>query len=187
MSPQFTEAWGTTYLQIIITLLIFAFGIPALSFQLIVPEEIRNILFRHIKINKRLIFTIVFILWSIVILFLFTLVFIWYLHPSPGSILPPWKHLTAGSLITIALIFTILCWLFSLWKFSRKRVINDLERNLWKEFSKSGTLSEEIIIGNFKSDFKEEVINRVKHSMYSTQQMDHIEIENMFLDIHSRF
>ena len=38
-----------------------------------------------------------------------------------------------------------------------------------------------------KSDFKEEVINRVKHSMYSTQQMDHIEIENMFLDIHSRF
>jgi len=38
-----------------------------------------------------------------------------------------------------------------------------------------------------KSDFKEEVINRVKHSMYSTQHMDHIEIENMFLDIHSRF
>jgi hypothetical protein len=38
-----------------------------------------------------------------------------------------------------------------------------------------------------KSDFKEEVINRVKHSMYLTQYMDHIDIENMFLDIHSRF
>jgi len=38
-----------------------------------------------------------------------------------------------------------------------------------------------------KADFKEEVINRVKHSLYSTQHMDHIEIENMFLDIHSRF
>lgn len=38
-----------------------------------------------------------------------------------------------------------------------------------------------------KSDFKEEIINRVKHSLYSTQHMDHIEIENMFLDIHSRF
>lgn len=38
-----------------------------------------------------------------------------------------------------------------------------------------------------KTDFKEEVINRVKHSMYSTQHMDHIDIENMFLDIHSRF
>ena len=40
---------------------------------------------------------------------------------------------------------------------------------------------------SLKSDFKEEVINRVKHSLYSTQRMDHIEIENMFLDIHSRF
>ena len=38
-----------------------------------------------------------------------------------------------------------------------------------------------------KSDFKEDIINRVKHSMYSTQIMDHIDIENMFLDIHSRF
>ncbi len=38
-----------------------------------------------------------------------------------------------------------------------------------------------------KGDFKEEIINRVKHSMYSTQYMDNVDIENMFLDIHSRF
>ncbi|MGH7458091.1 MAG: hypothetical protein ACREKN_03265 [Longimicrobiaceae bacterium] len=38
-----------------------------------------------------------------------------------------------------------------------------------------------------KSDFKEEVINRVKQSMYANQHMDHVDIENMFLDIHSRF
>lgn len=38
-----------------------------------------------------------------------------------------------------------------------------------------------------KSGFKEEVINRVKQSMYLAQHMDNIEIENMFLDIHSRF
>jgi hypothetical protein len=38
-----------------------------------------------------------------------------------------------------------------------------------------------------KADFKEEIINRVKHSMYSTQLMDNVDIENMFLDIHSRF
>lgn len=36
-------------------------------------------------------------------------------------------------------------------------------------------------------DFKEELINRVKHSMYLSQHMDHVDIENMFLDIHSRF
>ncbi len=38
-----------------------------------------------------------------------------------------------------------------------------------------------------KRDLKEEIINRVKHSMYSTQHMDNVDIENMFLDIHSRF
>ena len=38
-----------------------------------------------------------------------------------------------------------------------------------------------------KSDFKEEVISRVKHSLYSTQYMDNVDIENLFLDIHSRF
>ena len=38
-----------------------------------------------------------------------------------------------------------------------------------------------------KSDFKEEVINRVKHSLYTNQRMDNVDIENMFLDIHSRF
>lgn len=38
-----------------------------------------------------------------------------------------------------------------------------------------------------KSGFKEEVINRVKQSMYLAQHMDHVDIENMFLDIHSRF
>jgi len=38
-----------------------------------------------------------------------------------------------------------------------------------------------------KADLKEEIINRVKQSMYSTQYMDNVDIENMFLDIHSRF
>lgn len=38
-----------------------------------------------------------------------------------------------------------------------------------------------------KNNFKEEIINRVKHSMYASQHMDHVDIENLFLDIHSRF
>jgi len=38
-----------------------------------------------------------------------------------------------------------------------------------------------------KSDFKELIINRVKQSMYESQGMDHVDIENLFLDIHTRF
>jgi NurA-like 5'-3' nuclease len=36
-------------------------------------------------------------------------------------------------------------------------------------------------------DFNKEAIARVKAALYSAQQMDHTDIENLFLDIHSRF
>jgi hypothetical protein len=37
------------------------------------------------------------------------------------------------------------------------------------------------------SDFKQQAIARVKAALYSSQQMDHTDIENLFLDLHSRF
>jgi hypothetical protein len=36
-------------------------------------------------------------------------------------------------------------------------------------------------------DFKDEAIARVKNALYATQQMDHTDIENLFIDLHSRF
>ena len=38
-----------------------------------------------------------------------------------------------------------------------------------------------------KRSFKDEVVKRVKASLYRSQRMDHVDIENMFLDIHDRF
>lgn len=38
-----------------------------------------------------------------------------------------------------------------------------------------------------KNNFKEDVINRVKASLYKSQYMDHVDIENMFIDLHGRF
>jgi hypothetical protein len=38
-----------------------------------------------------------------------------------------------------------------------------------------------------KADFKDLIINRVKQSMYQSQGMDHVDIENLFVDIHTRF
>lgn len=37
------------------------------------------------------------------------------------------------------------------------------------------------------SDFKAQAIARVKAALYASQQMDHTDIENLFLDLHSRF
>lgn len=38
-----------------------------------------------------------------------------------------------------------------------------------------------------KKNFKDEVVKRVKASLYKTQRMDNVDIENLFLDIHDRF
>jgi NurA-like 5'-3' nuclease len=38
-----------------------------------------------------------------------------------------------------------------------------------------------------KNDFKEEIVKRVKFSLYKGQRMDNVDIENLFLDIHDRF
>ena len=40
---------------------------------------------------------------------------------------------------------------------------------------------------SLKKNFKEEIVNRLKYSLYKDQRMDHIDIENLFLDTHDRF
>jgi len=63
----------------------------------------------------------------------------------------------------------------------------------------TGTTQEHYILGypyplvqahhlvSLSSDFKKEAIARVKAALYTSQQMDHTDIENLFLDLHSRF
>jgi hypothetical protein len=40
---------------------------------------------------------------------------------------------------------------------------------------------------SLKKNFKEEIISRLKYSLYKDQRMEHVDIENMFLDTHERF
>lgn len=40
---------------------------------------------------------------------------------------------------------------------------------------------------SLRRNFKEEIINRLKHSLYQDQRMDNVDIENLFLDMHDRF
>jgi len=80
---------------------------------------------------------------------------------------------------------------------------NNNERNrvdLEKIFSELTRLTQEhYILGypyplaevhNFvslKSSFRDEIIARVKYTLYKEQRMDHVDIENLFLDTHDRF
>jgi hypothetical protein len=40
---------------------------------------------------------------------------------------------------------------------------------------------------SLKRNFKEEIMNRLKYSLYKDQRMEHVDIENLFLDTHERF
>jgi hypothetical protein len=40
---------------------------------------------------------------------------------------------------------------------------------------------------SLKKDFKDEIIGRLKYSLYRDQRMDNVDIENLFLDMHDRF
>jgi hypothetical protein len=40
---------------------------------------------------------------------------------------------------------------------------------------------------SLKRNFKEEIVNRLKYSLYKNQQMDNVDIENLFLDTHDSF
>ena len=40
---------------------------------------------------------------------------------------------------------------------------------------------------SLKKNFKEEILNRLKYSLYKDQRMDNVDIENLFLDTHDRF
>lgn len=40
---------------------------------------------------------------------------------------------------------------------------------------------------SLRRDFKEELIARLKYFLYRDQRMDHVDIENLFLDVHERF
>jgi hypothetical protein len=40
---------------------------------------------------------------------------------------------------------------------------------------------------SLKKNFKEEIVARLKYSLYKDQRMDNVDIENLFLDIHQRF
>lgn len=40
---------------------------------------------------------------------------------------------------------------------------------------------------SLRKDFKDQIIRRLKYSLYRDQRMDHVDIENLFLDMHERF
>ena len=74
MLPSLSEQWATAYVQILLTIIIFAIGVPALAMEIIAQEEVRHVAHNRMRITG----------WAIVMLFVSLLsfyAFVWYLHP----------------------------------------------------------------------------------------------------------
>jgi hypothetical protein len=80
--PFLTEQWAASYFQILFSALVFAIGIPFLGLQLVMQEDVRHVVtYRQWKL----------LLWLIIVLMLFlsSVSFIWFLHPgSPLAKMP---------------------------------------------------------------------------------------------------
>jgi len=121
--PQFSETWGSSYLQSVIALLIFFASLPLIIVQLSIDEDIRKI---YIKYIKKWIYII-----SIAISIITALILTWVIHPCPDIIAEPWQSIIISILLTILLcmFFFIIRALFkqgreSLIKLLIKRIVN---------------------------------------------------------------
>lgn len=121
MPTQLTVTWAAVYLEVLVVLLVFALGFPALVLRLAVPEDLRRFV-RH-----RWTMT----LWTIltVVLALVAVSLVWFLHPCSGASLPRWQETLGGLAITVVLGLTGVFWWVQMKERSRESIIRGLERD----------------------------------------------------------
>jgi len=139
MTPELTEAWGAAYLQVLVVLLTFAFGIPSIILHVTLPEEIQHVFHRYMKRY------LLFHLCMVMLLLIFSLSFIWCLHPvsTNPSDFPPSNNLLGTLFMTCALAIIPISLLINFRTFRRKAVVNYLGRRIYKKFCKYGPISDE--------------------------------------------
>jgi hypothetical protein len=64
-----TEAWGSAYLHVLTVLLVFALGLPEVLYQLSIPEDVRRIAQRHLRMPVSLVVAlcVVCVVWVVVL------------------------------------------------------------------------------------------------------------------------
>ncbi|MCX6579732.1 MAG: hypothetical protein NT166_06055 [Candidatus Aminicenantes bacterium] len=130
--PTLTEAWSIGYIQALITLLIFVFGLPIFVLQN-TSENIRYI------INKYMKKVIWAFLGTVILIVLFVLCFVWFLHPCSSPFFP-YKDIGASFLVTIALMSAPLIWMGIQMRTLREKVATFLGKKIQKQFEKDGSL-----------------------------------------------
>ncbi|NOU16976.1 MAG: hypothetical protein HOO91_05395 [Bacteroidales bacterium] len=129
MYPQISEAWGSGYMQVIVTLLVFALGIPAIIYSLFIPENIKKIVYKR---EKRFWFNsfIIYIVFSI-------LMFVWILHPCPDKVLNENLNLLTGLILTSVIIIICINFLRRLSKNIGEKTVKKIYFEFEKQYKKT--------------------------------------------------
>ena len=120
MPPQLTEAWATTYLSAVITLFVFALGVPAIIYHIGIPEDVLQVIYRNRWIKR----------WILILMVLPYAIsasaLIWFLHPSSSTTTPNTLEYWTGGVISFLIIFSFTPW-FYVWRItSRSKVLKRL-------------------------------------------------------------
>jgi hypothetical protein len=132
-----SEEWGGTYLQVIVTLIIFALGIPALLIQSVAPE-VHRIAASRKHDGSRLLRTAMLMYLAV------AFVFVGVYHFGPV----PWLSLDDGwlGLLSIGMVaVTMVIWLRQLGLPVRDRLARRLAKDARRSFRKKGAIPEHLV------------------------------------------
>jgi hypothetical protein len=120
--PPYTEQWATTYLQILFQSFLFALGVPAAMYGLIVDTDIKRVTYSRVWARRYLLVTLV--------LYAAASVIVWFIHPERGMIPSIFKSIFAASTVTLLPIgvFSMGLWLNT--QFKREKVVEHLAGRL---------------------------------------------------------
>lgn len=139
--PLLTEAWATTYLQITIVLLVFAFGVPSLLFQITVAEDIRRI------ISRRRFISMYLYLIAAIVMAVVSLTYVWVFHPYHANNMPELSSVFANAIITASIVLTIMIWYLIFRYTTREAIIRRILNEIRNDYKKNN-----IITGHFIED-----------------------------------
>jgi len=141
----FTEAWAAEYLGGVISLLVFALGIPTLILQFAVPEELRTVSSRRLKWLRRISGVVSLIAASAALLF------VWYIHPCslPLDVIVPDSytqyHVWPSVLVTVVVVVILVVWFFQTEEYRRDVVIRSLQKRCVRSIRSRGILAERFL------------------------------------------
>ncbi len=132
--PPLTEAWAAEYLGVLVTLLVFALGFPALVLRLTTPEDVRHCISHRGTMAQWIFLTSVLVLLSAG--------FVWLLHPSSDTPLADWQEVAGNAAVTIVLVLTVIFWWSQMREHSRETVLQLLCRRCARNVRRRGILPE---------------------------------------------